>query len=100
MLHIVFIKVSPLMQAINTSYCTNITFQLYLTDLTNLELFKLHPVNPCQNLIDALILSIHVLPCPVGFDFSRTESACDCTKKLKKLAHKCYIDSNLSQLNE
>ena len=68
-------------------YKINVIFQLYLTDLTrlSLELFKLYPVNPCQNLIDALTLSIHILPCPVGFNFLRTESACDCTEKLKKL---------------
>ena len=92
-------RLSPFLQPINTSSCTNVTFQLYSTESTTLTAdpfeFNLRPENPvCQNLVEGLILSIYVRPCPIGFNLSLADSRCDCAEKLKELANKCYIDSN------
>jgi predicted outer membrane repeat protein len=87
-------RLSPSSSKIN-DLCTNVSFWLYSSDLNLHSLdFKLYPENLCQNLI-GLTFSVHVLPCPVGFNLSRGDSKCVCGMALKQLGiHSCYIDSN------
>ena len=87
-------RLSPSSSTINDS-CTNVSFWLYTSDLELQFLYlKLYdPENPCQNLVKGLTLTIHVLPCPVGFDLSQVDSKCVCAMALKKLGiQSCYID--------
>ena len=85
-------RLSPSSSMIRDS-CTGVSFWLYASDLEWLLYFKLYPENPCRNQIKGLTLSIHVQPCPVGFNLSRGDSKCICAMALQKLGiQKCYID--------
>ena len=87
-------RLSPSSSIMNDS-CTGVSFGLYTSDLEFQYLdFSLYPENLCHNLVKGLTLSVHVLPCPVGFDLSRGNSKCVCATALKKLGiQNCYIDS-------
>ena len=77
-----------------TDSCTNVSFWLYTSNLLELHYFKLYPKNSCQKQDERLILSIEVLPCPVGFNLSWSSSKCICAMELKKFRiQNCYIDS-------
>ena len=92
-------RLSPSISMID-NFCTNVSFWLYSSDLEHLH-FKLYPENPCQNLIEGLILSIDVRPCPVGFDLSSADSKCVCAVALKKLGiQRCYIDSKSQSVEQ
>ena len=88
-------RLSPPSRKID-ALCTRVSFKLHSIDFTD-KIFKLYPQNPCQNLIEGLILNIQVLPCPLGFALSENDSRCVCDKKLKTFARSCYIDSILNQ---
>ena len=92
-------RLSPSSNTIDNLTCTNISFRLYSSDIDSHYMhFKLYPANPCQNLIEGLTLYVHVLPCPIGFDLSLTESRCVCARELKKVIQNCYIGSNSESL--
>ena len=78
-------RLSPSSSMVNDS-CTRVSFWLYTSDLELRYLyFKLYPENPCHDLVEGLILHIHVLPCPVGFNLSPADSKYVCAMALKKL---------------
>ena len=74
------------------SSCTTVSFRFYSGNVSLNAKFKLYS---CQNLFnESIILSIYVLPCPIGFNLSLTDSRCVCDKKLKTLTQNCYICRN------
>ena len=69
--------------------CTNVSFRLYSLDFLDSHFmhFKLYPDNPCQ-IFEGLLLEVHVLPCPIGFDLSLTESRLFVLGNSKSLIYK------------
>ena len=78
----------PLSQQINGS-CTSITFQLVSGKGNGNETFLVYPENPCQGLIDGLMLQIDILACPVGFEL--TDRRCICDSMLQNFTKRCII---------
>ena len=86
-------RLSPSNQYINGT-CTNVYFRLYSAvdnDYAHVRI-KLFTENPCQNLVNFLELAIAILPCPLGFELSKDDHKCVCSKKVKKFIQNCYID--------
>ena len=86
-----YYSVTPLSQNINAS-CTHVYFRLYSHKEGSFSRLGLFPENPCQSLIKSLEISIHINPCPSGFEIPQYYNKCICHKKLQKFIQNCYID--------
>ena len=85
-------RLSPSNHNINDT-CNNVSFRLYSAVDDDYVCIKLYPENPCQNLVNySLELAIAILPCPLGFELSKDDHKCVCSKKVKKFIQNCYID--------
>ena len=83
--------VSPLSRSISAS-CTNVYFRLYSSERDRSVRLGLFPENPCQSLIKALEIIIHIKHCPNGFEIPKNYDRCVCNRKIKKFIQNCYID--------
>ena len=79
--------ISPLSQSINAS-CTNVYFRLYSSERDRIVRLGLFPENPCQSLIKALEIIIHIKHCPNGFEIPKNYDRCVCNRKIKKIYSK------------
>ena len=89
---IVLTQVNHFIRINNT--CTNVSYYVKATGIKNnivTAKYKLYHRNPCDSLVDGVHLTIDVKPCPLGFQLSRKEELCVCSKILQYFTQNCDI---------
>ena len=76
--------------------CTSVYYYLKATDTKNQSnvSFSLYHENPCSNRYDLITLSIHIKPCPLGFQLlgENNYKVCLCDERLQTFTQKCDIN--------
>ena len=72
-----------------TAQCSLVPYTLL--SRSSSESFLLYSEAPCGTLGEPLLVNVTLLPCPTGFQLSRTSSSCVCADRLQKYTQSCNI---------
>ena len=77
--------------------CTNISYYILATHITTQVTvgYKLYHDNPCDSLVEGMLLKVNIKPCPRddGFQFSERDKKCVCNERLQSFTNTCDINS-------
>ena len=78
--------------------CTNLSYYVLTTYIITTQVtvrYQLYHENPCDSLVEGVILNINIKPCPrsYGFQFSEKDKKCVCDKWLQSFTDTCDINN-------
>ena len=77
--------------------CSNLTYRFYSPN-DNERLVIYSDDGPCRELgISKLVIPVHFLPCPLGFELSISNASCICHSPLQQYTNTCDIDTQSIQ---
>ena len=65
----------------STNFCTNLSYTVFSKEELTVDI-NLYPNGPCPSSVGNISISMRVLSCPIGFEFSPSEQACICDVRL------------------
>ena len=76
-----------------TNVCTNLTYTVSSKEELTVDM-SLYPEGPCPSSVGNISISISLLSCPIGFEFSPLEQACICDARLVDIDSTIVCDIN------
>ena len=77
--------------------CSNLSYRFYSPN-DNEKLVLYSDDGPCRELgISKLVIPVHFLPCPLGFELSISNTSCICHSPLQQYTNTCDIDTQSVQ---
>ena len=76
-----------------TNFCTSLNYTVFSEEELIVDI-NLYPEGPCPSSVGNISISIGVLSCPIGFEFSPSEQACICDARLVDIDSTTVCDVN------
>ena len=92
-----FLLIQENRYTIISNTCTNISYYVLATYITTQVAvwYQLYHENPCDSLVEGVILNVNIKPCPrdYGFQFSERDRKCVCDERLQSFTNTCDINN-------